>query len=189
MKKGKIILLFGISGVGKTYYKNLLSQRFKMCSLKKVTTRPKRKEEEIISVSKEEFETLVEDNKLFISTIIHNEYYGYLKEDIKKIDNNLYLIGDCYYRLIKKLKELLGDNLIIICIQPNKLEDALALIKEQRVDYKRRIDDAKKEYKYFEENKQYIDYYVYTKYNRETDNEIISIVSKIIDTNMEVQKC
>ena len=52
MKKGKIMLIFGISGVGKTYYENLLAKKFNMYSLKKVTTRKKREKEKNKCVSK-----------------------------------------------------------------------------------------------------------------------------------------
>mgnify|MGYP000124489612 CR=1 FL=1 len=43
MKKGKIMLIFGISGVGKTYYENLLAKKFNMYSLKKEKREKKKK--------------------------------------------------------------------------------------------------------------------------------------------------
>ena len=191
MKKGKIILFFGISGVGKTYFKNLLIQQFRLKPIDKVTTREKRnsKKEKIKHISKDKFKSMIKNNDFFIYTKIYDEYYGYKKEDVKQLNKGISLVGDCYYKLIVDLRKLLGDDLIAICIQPEKLEDAIKLIKEQRNDYEKRIIDAKKEYRYLENNKQHMDYYIYTKYNNETDNEIISLVSKYIQNNKEESKC
>lgn len=186
MKKGKIILIFGISGVGKTYYENLLSKKFNMYPLKKVTTRKKREKEKNKGVSKEQFEKMIYNNEFFIYTKIYDEYYGYEKKEIEKIEEGFYLIGDCYYKLIGKLRELLGEDLITICIQPYDLQNTLNLIKDERVDYKQRIESAKKEYMYLKNNKHFFDYYFYTKYDTTTDDEIISQISKCIQYNMEV---
>lgn len=188
MKKGQVILIFGISGVGKTYYENLLAEKFNMYALKKVTTRKKREKEENKCVSKEKFENMINNNELFIYTKIYNEYYGYERQEIERIEDGFYLIGDCYYKLIEKLRELLDKDLITVCIQPYNLENTLDLIKDERGDYKQRIDNANKEYMYLKNNKHFFDYYFYTKYDTKTDDKIVSQISKCIQKNNNMEE-
>lgn len=129
---------------------------------------------------------MINNNEFFIYTKIYNEYYGYEKQDIEKIEDCFYLIGDCYYKLIEKLRKLLGEDLITICIQPYDLRNTLNLIKNQRDDYQQRIESAKKEYMYLKNNKEFFDYFFYTRYDTTIDDEIISQISKCIQYNVEV---
>ena len=153
MKKGKVILIFGVSTVGKTYYKNLLSEKYKLQQLQRVVTRVKRDSEvktSDIHVSKEEFKRKKNKKKFFIDAKIHGEYYGFLKSDFEKMSDGTILIGDCYYKLLKELKEALGNNLTTICIQPENFEYTKKLIKKERTKYKTRIKDSMLEYDFFE---------------------------------------
>lgn len=61
MKKGKIIILLGISTSGKTYYKEKLIRKFSLYQLRRVITRPKRQSENNsmdINVSEEQFKMM-----------------------------------------------------------------------------------------------------------------------------------
>ena len=73
MKKGKIIILLGISTSGKTYYKEKLIRKFSLYQLRRVITRPKRQSENNsmdINVSEEQFKMMKKQNRLFIDTKI-----------------------------------------------------------------------------------------------------------------------
>lgn len=188
MARGKIILIFGISAVGKTYYKNLLIEKFKLEQLNRITTRVKRKVKENktdVFISKEKFKNIKKGNELYIYTKINNEFYAYKKNDIDKIQDGINLIGDCYYKLLGKLKNSLKGDLITICIQPKNLEFTKRLIISERSDYKVRIKNAIKEYKYFQNHQEYFDYIVYTNYDKKTENEIINIISNILSNKLE----
>ena len=52
-QKGKIIILSGMSGCGKTFIANILSQNFNCINIKKYVSRPFRKEEIKAKVSGE----------------------------------------------------------------------------------------------------------------------------------------
>ena len=68
MKKGKIIILLGISTSGKTYYKEKLIRKFSLYQLRRVITRPKRQSENNsmdINVSEEQFKMMKKQNRLF----------------------------------------------------------------------------------------------------------------------------
>ena len=74
MKKGKIIILLGISTSGKTYYKEKLIRKFSLYQLRRVITRPKRQSENNsmdINVSEEQFKMMKKQNRLFIQRLIN----------------------------------------------------------------------------------------------------------------------
>ena len=182
MKKGKIIILLGISTSGKTYYKEKLIRKFSLYQLRRVITRPKRQSENNsmdINVSEEQFKMMKKQNRLFIDTKIDKYYYGYLKEDFQ-MEYEKNAIGDCYYKLIKRLRKKLKDRVIIICLQPYDLKNAIERIAREREDYKKRIKSAKKEYKFYNKNKNKINFMIYTDYSANTDEKVYEIVNNIL---------
>ena len=102
---GKVIIILGISGVGKTYYKNFISKEYNLYQLTRVITRKQRENEKCgtdIKIDIEEFKNMKNRNEFFIYTKVHNHYYAYLNNDIKKTEKGVNVIGDCYYKLLKK---------------------------------------------------------------------------------------
>lgn len=183
MKSGKIIIILGVSASGKTYYKEYLTKKYDLYKLRRVITRPKRKSENNsidINVSKEQFKIMKKRKEFFISTKINKDYYGYLKEDLQIVEDGTNGIGDCYYKLIKKLRKIMKNRLIIICLQPYNLEKTIEKIVRERDDYKKRVKDAKKEYKFYEKNKDKIDFMVYTDYSTKTDEKVDEIINRIL---------
>ena len=74
MKKGKIIILLGISTSGKTYYKEKLIRKFSLYQLRRVITRPKRQSENNsmdINVSEEQFKMMNKIGFLLIQRLIN----------------------------------------------------------------------------------------------------------------------
>ena len=114
---GKLIIILGISAVGKTYFKEYLTEKYDLYKLKKVVTREKRKVEKNnteINISEKEFKDMIKDDEFFIYTKIYNNYYGYLNSDLKKVEEGAFAIGDCYYKLLSELKRTLKEKLIVI---------------------------------------------------------------------------
>lgn len=185
INKGKVIILLGISCAGKTYYKNLLADKFNLKQLKRITTREMRDVKENVTdqfITKKEFLELKKAKKLFSYGKINGNYYANTKEDIYQFEEGVNLIGDYHYKYLKKIKKELKDNLVVICIQPDDFEYAKKLIEKQRKkDYKIRVKQAIKEYKYYEKYKKVYDYKVNSKYNKETDDEIIKIINNILN--------
>ncbi len=182
MGEGKLIVILGITASGKTYYKNYLTQKYNLYQLKRVITRKKREENETdININKNEFRDMINDNKFFIYTKIYENYYGYLNSDLEKINNGTYTIGDCYYKLLDNLRSILKEQLITICIQSNDIEKTKQIIKMEREDYEQRLLDIDEEYKFYEQNKEKIDYIIYNDYSKNTDIEICKIMDKILN--------
>ena len=76
------------------------------------------------------------------------------------------------------------DKLITICIQPENLEYTVKLIKQERVDYENRIENAIEEYNYFKNNKKDINYieganHTYSDKEKILANEIHNFLKKI----------
>lgn len=157
-----------------------------MYSLKKVTTRKKREKEKNKCVSREQFEEMINNNEFFIYTQIYDEYYGYEKQEIERIEEGFYLIGDCYYKTYWKIKRVTWWRFNYGMHTTIWFTNTLKLIKDERVDYKQRIESANKEYMYLKNNKHFFDYYFYTKYDATTDDEIVLQISKCIQNKMEV---
>lgn len=184
MNNGKVIIILGISGVGKTYYKNFISKNYNMYQLSRVITRKQRESEKSgtdIKVDIENFNKMKNKNEFFIYTKVHKQYYAYLNNDIRKIEQGVNVIGDCYYKLLKKLRKKLKEKLVVICIQPYDLEETINIIKNEREDYKQRIKAAIKEYKYYKKNQDKIDYIIYTDYAKNTDEQIINVMNDILN--------
>lgn len=69
MKSGKIIMVLGVSASGKTYYKESLTKKFDLYQLRRVITRPKRRNENNsidINVSKEQFKIMKKKRVLYL---------------------------------------------------------------------------------------------------------------------------
>lgn len=182
MKKGKLIIILGITASGKTYYKNYLTQKYNLYQLERVITRKKRQENENdINISKNKFENMINDNEFFIYTKIYENYYGYLNSELEKINNGIYAIGDCYYKLLGELRNILKEQLITICIQSRDIEKTKQIIKTEREDYDQRILDIEEECKFYEQNKEKIDYIIYNDYSKNTDIEICKIMDEILN--------
>ena len=180
---GKLIIILGISAVGKTYFKEYLTEKYDLYKFKKVVTREKRKDEKNnteINISEKKFEKMIKNDEFFIYTKIYNNYYGYHNSDLKKVEEGAFAIGDCYYKLLSELKKILKEKLIVICIQPYDIEKTKKKIREERQDYRQRIFDIDEEYNFYEQNKDNIDYIVYNDYSKNTEKEICRIMDEIL---------
>lgn len=76
-----IITLSGITGCGKSYYKNFLVQKMNIENMVIYTTRERRKTEingiDKNFVTREEFQKLIENKELFANYDFLEEKYGY----------------------------------------------------------------------------------------------------------------
>ena len=129
--------------------------------------------EKINSVNKKINELKI-NNKNILEKYLNNN----LENKNKKINKNK--IKNNKNKLIKKLRKIMTDRLIIICLQPYNLEKTIEKIVRERDDYKKRVKDAKKEYKFYEKNKDKIDFMVYTDYSTKTNEKVDEIINRIL---------
>ena len=71
---------------------------------------------------------------------------------------------------------------VIDSIPPDlsNLEKTIEKIVRERIDYKKRVKDAEREYKFYEKNKDKIDFMVYTDYSTKADEKVDEIINRIL---------
>ena len=82
----------------------------------------------------------------------------------------LWILGALFILLVLLFGKMKGVN----------LDKTIEKIVRERKDYKKRVKDAKKEYKFYEKNKDKIDFMVYTDYSTKTDEKVDEIINRIL---------
>lgn len=116
-----LILVSGPSGVGKSTIISELQKRHKnLKTMKTCTTRPARKKVDgaYYHVSKQEFEKMIEENKLFEFENVHADiFYGTPFASLEKvIDGKFDYIKDVDVHGTKKIKDYLSDKARVVTI-------------------------------------------------------------------------
>ena len=114
-----IIALVGVTGIGKSFFKNQIVENLKFKNLVIVTTRNKR-DGEINGVDKEfvtleQFKKMKENNEIKCDFEFLDNYYAYKKEDLESNENQ---VTEVHYNRIYDMKKNAKD-LFSIYIIPN----------------------------------------------------------------------
>lgn len=180
-KNGKIIVISGPSGVGKTTIcRELLKRNKNLVFSISYTTRPKKEKEkngiDYYFVSEDKFVKMIENNEFIEWAKVHNFYYGTPKkkllEDIKAGKD---VLLDIDVQGGKSIKKLFPDGVFIFVLPPS-----WEVLKERIINRKRdnkkevylRLKNALKEIKS-------IRYYNYIVINDEL-NKTLEIINSII---------
>ena len=129
----KILLVTGPSGVGKTYFAELLLQEYPghFSAAKLYTTRiprPGEQGSDRIFSSLSEFSSKKQNNQFLVSDRFHNNWYGYSRESLEPKDTHL--IVNTWPALIPQFLQLPNIILIGLSIRP---EDLPLLIKRMQL--------------------------------------------------------
>lgn len=139
MKRENIpIVLTGPSGSGKTELINYIlenSDFFQEASGFTTRARRENEKENIETITKEEFEELILNNKLIEYCEYNNNYYGIPKSEFEKLEKGN-LIFNVGYSSAKVIKEEYNNSLMIYLLPPDKKELLRRLTKENR-EYRR----------------------------------------------------
>lgn len=125
-----LVILSGASGSGKDTVKNELMKKIdNLCSMPSYTTRKPREGEtakDYMFVTKEEFEKLIKENKLYEYSMHHDNYYGTSKEVLDdRINNGKIVIKDIDVNGTKALEEKFKSKMKIISIFLHVPKDVL----------------------------------------------------------------
>ena len=186
-KRGKLIVISGPSGVGKTTICNhILKNRADVHYSISATSRGKRKGEkegrEYIFLSKREFEEWIK-RELFVEyAIVHGHSYGTPKKSLEEnLEKGYHALLNIDVQGAKKLMQKYPDGIFIFIKPPNLLELARRLVKrntDDKKDISNRLAVARQELKYKND-------YEYVIENRDleiTVKEILSIIEKETET-------
>ena len=179
-----IVTLSGVTGTGKSFFKNAISQELSFKNLVIVTTRNKRIGEidgiDKEFVSEEKFEELKKQNKIVVDFEFLGSKYAYRKSNL---DSNINQVTELHYSTIYEFKKN-AKNVFAIYMIPKDLERAKQELRKRKlsaeVEQKRlkEIDEHIKEYNQNKELQKQFDYVFVNDYSEKAKNDLLKIIEK-----------
>lgn len=178
-----LLALVGVTGVGKSYFVDKISEKFNFKKVNTIRTRAARNgENSKYFMTEEELEKLYDDGKIAYNFRVFGGQYGYLKEEIFSDEN---MIFEMHYTTIYDWKKVRPD-IKTIYIMPNDLEMAKQkarsrnLTKEKEIERLNEIDEHYNKIVSDENLRNQFDYFFYNNYDKESEQKLFDLVSKII---------
>lgn len=178
--------LVGVSGVGKTYFKEKIVEELGFEKVNTIRTRKKRDEEQEGKVgffkTEDELNKLNNEGKIIYQFKVFGGIYAYLKEEIMNEKN---MIFEMHYTMIDDWKKIRPD-IKTIYILPKNMEIAKQKVIERETNTEKlneRINEMTEHYNnicYNEEWRGKFDYIVYNNYDEESEKQIIELVKRIL---------
>lgn len=176
----------GVTGVGKSYYKDRIVERLGFEKLKIITTRDMRKgeknNEDKVFVSKEELQKLNDDGKIAYQFDMLGNTYAYTKEELFSNKN---MIFEVHYDTIYDFKKIC-PNMKVLYLFPQDIEMAKEKTRQRHLDTlveEKRLLEINEHYERIrtDENlRSMFDYTLYNNYDKESEDRIIDFVKNII---------
>lgn len=184
-----LLALVGVTGVGKSYYKDKIVKNFNFEKVNTIRTRAKRIGEENVKsglfMTKEELETLKSQGKIAYSFDVFGGTYAYLKDEIFSEKN---MVFEMHYTTIVDWKKVRPD-IQTIYILPKDIEIAKEqtkkrnLSKEKELERINEIDEHYTKISTDENLRNMFDYIVYNNYDENSEKEILTLVKEILYKN------
>ena len=182
-----IVTLSGITGTGKSFFKNVISNELNFKNLAIVTTRPKRKDE-INGIDKEfvndiKFEQLKKEGKIVVDFEFLGEKYAYRKQYLQSQDN---YVTEVHYDTIYEFKKN-ASKVFSIYVIPYDIERAKqelrkrGLSKEIEEDRLQEIDEHIKEYYTNKDLRNQFDYVFINDYTEASKEKLLQVLKKQIE--------
>ncbi len=179
-----IVTLSGITGTGKSFFKDAIAKELGFKNLVIVTTRKKRIGE-IAGIDKEfvtdeEFDKLVRNNKVTANFEFLGAKYGYRKELLESDEN---LVTEVHYNRIYDIKRH-ARNIFSIYIIPYDVKRAKKELKNRNLSKDaeearlQEIDEHIKEYSQNEDLRKQFDYEFINDYTEGSKNKLIEIIKQ-----------
>ena len=179
--------LAGVTGVGKSYYKDLITERLEFEKIKIITTREKRQGEkngnDKIFVTPDELEKMVKEGKIAYKFDLLGYTYAYTNDEVFSNKN---MVFELHWTTIFDWKKVC-PNLKTIYLMPRKLEIAKQKLIERNLKpeiQKQRLEEIDEHYNRYNNDsnlRNMFDYVLYNDYNEESSEEVINLVKKLIN--------
>ena len=181
-----IVTLSGITGTGKSFFKNAISKELGFENLAIVTTRAKR-ENEINGIDKEfvtndKFEEMVKNNEIVVNFEFLGAKYGYRKEKLESYENQ---VTEVHYNTIYEFKKKAKEEFSIYII-PKEVERAKQELKNRKLPIqveKNRLQEIEEHIKEYQNNKELqkqFDYVFINDYTEKSKEALLQIIRKKI---------
>lgn len=181
-----IVTLSGITGTGKSFFKNVISEELNLNNLAIVTTRTKR-ENEVDGIDKEfvddaKFEQLKKEGKIVVDFEFLGAKYAYRKKYLQSQEN---YVTEVHYNTIYEFKKNASEVFAIYMI-PFDIERAKIELKKRCLPIEieknrlKEIEEHIKEYSENENLQKQFDYVFVNDYTLESKNKLLQIIKKRI---------
>lgn len=182
-----LLALAGVTGVGKSYFKDILVKKLNFEKIKIITTRQKRigekNNEDKIFVTLDELNELKKENKIAYDFNMLGNTYAYSKDSLFSNKNTVF---ELHYNTIFDFKKIC-PNLRSIYIFPKNIEMAKEQTKKRhlnsRVEKDRLLEIDEHYNKMLSDynlRKQF-DYIFYNNYDKESEDKLIELVKKLLN--------
>lgn len=181
-----LLALAGITGIGKSYYKDKIVEKLNFEKIKIITTRPIREgekdNEDKKFVTQEELQLLRDTNKIAYEFDMLQNTYAYSKEELFSNKNTVF---ELHYETIFDFKKIC-PHLYTIYLLPTNIEIAKEKIRQRHLDENvenKRFTEIEEHYRRImndEKLRNMFDYIMYNNYDKESEDKVINLVSEIM---------
>ena len=181
-----LLALSGITGVGKSYFTEIISKELEFNKVNTIRTRKMRKNEvngkSGIFVTNEELDKLKEEGKIAYDFSVFGGRYAYLKEEVLSDKNYIF---EMHYTMIDDWKKIVPD-IKTIYMFPNDINIPKEKLKDRNLSAeqeKERLQEIEEQYNKVyndEEFKNKFDYIFYNNYTEESKEKLLNIVKNML---------
>ena len=181
-----LLAFAGVTGIGKSYYKDKLVDKLGFEKIKIVTTRQIREgeknNEDKIFVTKQELQDLRDNDKIAYEFEMLGNIYAYTKDALFTDKNTVF---ELHYDTIFDFKKIC-PHLYTIYLLPKDVEIAKDKTRQRHLDpivESKRLLEIDEHYNRIltDDNlRNSFDYILYNNYNKESEDEVINLVKKLM---------
>ena len=189
-----LLALVGVTGVGKSYYKDRIVENFNFEKVNTIRTRQKRIGEKNgksgLFMTMEELKALKKQGKIAYDFEVFGGTYAYLKDEIFSEKN---MVFEMHYTTIEDWKKIRPD-IKTIYILPKDIEMAKKQTKKRNLSKEKEIERIKEIDEHFfrittdEKLRNMFDYIVYNNYDKNSEDEILLLVNKMLEEESKIEK-
>lgn len=182
-----LVAFAGITGIGKSYYKDKLCEKLGFEKIRIITNRKPRigekNHEDKTFVTTEELNKLVEEGQIAYKFELLGNTYAYSNEELFSNKNTVFEI---HYETIYDWKKIC-PNMKVIYLLPKDINIAKNMLKKRKLEpevEKARLNEIDEHYNRVMTDKNLInmfDYVVYNNYDEKSEEEIINLVKTLIE--------
>ena len=182
-----LLALSGVTGIGKSYFKEKLVENLNFRKVNTIRTRPLRIGEKNgvdgIFITDNELDILKSQGKIVYDFNVFGGRYAYLKEEIFSNDN---MVFEMHYTMIDDWKKIKPD-IKTIYILPKDLDVPKQKARERNLPKEKeieRIAEIDEQYNKFINDKDFqnkFDYILYNDYNSDSEKQILDLVKSLLN--------
>ena len=181
-----LLALAGVTGIGKSYYKDKIVEKLGFEKIKIITTRQMRvgekNNEDKIFVTPDELQIFRDKGEIAYEFDMLGNTYAYSKEELFSNKNTVF---ELHYDTIFDFKKIC-PHLCVIYLFPKDIEMAKEMTRKRHLapnvekDRLAEIDEHYRRVTTDENLRNMFDYVLYNNYDKQSEDLVISLVSKLM---------